>query len=57
MLLVMLIFIIGYKIDQKVLIEDKRYNLRMKMKPDKTTKEELERFNEKLKKKYTEMNI
>ena len=31
-------------------IDDKRYNLKMKMKPDKTKKEELERFNEKLKK-------
>jgi hypothetical protein len=35
-------------------IDDKRYNLKMKMKPDKTKKEELERFNEKLKKKYGE---
>jgi len=42
-------------------IDDKRYNLKMKMKPDKTKKEELERFNEKLKKKYgrnfLELNI
>jgi hypothetical protein len=34
---------------------DKRYNLKMKMKPNKTNKEELERFNEKLFKKYPEL--
>ena len=33
-------------------IDDKRYNLKMKMKENKSLKEELERFNEKLKKKY-----
>lgn len=33
-------------------IDDKRYNLKMKMKENKSIKEELERFNEKLKKKY-----
>lgn len=38
-------------------IEDKRYNLRMKMKSDKTQDEELTRFNEKLRKKYTDLNI
>lgn len=38
-------------------IDDKRYNLKMKMKPDKTKKEELERFNEKFKKKYGEITI
>lgn len=34
---------------------DKRYNLKIKMKPNKTNKEELERFNEKLFKKYPEL--
>ena len=34
---------------------DKRYNLKMKMKSNKTNKEELERFNEKLFKKYPEL--
>ena len=38
-------------------VEDKRYNLRMKMKSDKTQDEELTRFNEKLRKKYTDLNI
>tara|TARA_B110000908_G_scaffold99746_1_gene117763 strand:+ start:1872 stop:2747 length:876 start_codon:yes stop_codon:yes gene_type:complete len=33
-------------------IDDKRYNLKMKMKENKSLEEELERFNEKLKKKY-----
>lgn len=33
-------------------IHDKRYNLKMKMKENKSLTEELERFNEKLKKKY-----
>ena len=33
-------------------INDKRYNLKMKMKENKSLTEELERFNEKLKKKY-----
>ena len=35
-------------------IDDKRYNLKMKMKENKSLKEELERFNKKLNKKYTE---
>ena len=33
-------------------IDDKRHNLKMKMKENKSLTEELERFNEKLKKKY-----
>ena len=36
-------------------IDDKRYNLKMKMKPEKTKEEELERFNAKLKKKYPDL--
>ena len=39
------------------LIHDKRYNLKMKMKENKSLTEELERFNEKLKKKYPNLLI
>jgi hypothetical protein len=38
-------------------IDDKRYNLKMKMNENKSLKEELERFNEKLKKKYLTKHI
>jgi len=38
-------------------IHDKRYNLKMKMKENKSLTEELERFNEKLKKKYPNLLI
>tara|TARA_B110000211_G_scaffold228778_1_gene285555 strand:+ start:299 stop:1183 length:885 start_codon:yes stop_codon:yes gene_type:complete len=38
-------------------IDDKRYNLKMKMKENKSLEEELERFNEKLKKKYDNEEI
>jgi hypothetical protein len=36
-------------------IDDKRHNLKMKMKENKSLTEELERFNEKLKKKYPKL--
>ena len=38
-------------------IHDKRYNLKMKMKENKSLTDELERFNEKLKKKYPNLLI
>lgn len=38
-------------------IDDKRHNLKMKMKENKSLTEELERFNEKLKKKYSTKHI
>ena len=38
-------------------IHAKRYNLKMKMKENKSLTEELERFNEKLKKKYPNLLI
>ena len=38
-------------------IGDNRFNLRMKMKPDKTREDELERFNKKLYKKYPKLQI